>query len=67
MSPIESSVIRAGIFVLSFLPMPNGRKGKNIAVLNLVSKDNSFSCNKMLFVCCQVDKDCIVAEAMQVG
>lgn len=45
--------------------MPDGKKGKNIAVFDLVSKNDDFFCDEVLFVYYWVDKDCVVAEATE--
>lgn len=49
-SLIRSSVILASIFGLSFLPMLNNKNINNVLEFDLISKNEDFPCDKVLFV-----------------
>ena len=64
-SPIRSSVILAGIYNLSFLPMLDGKNSENILEFRLVPEDEDFLWDRVLLVCHQLDRDCVVVKATE--
>lgn len=61
-SPIKSFVILADVFTLSFWPIPDDKKDKNIAVFDLLSENDNLFYDEVLLVCRQIDEDCIVTK-----